>query len=89
MRELEKLGMPWAGAGMTRDEAWQPRVFEIEGMTVALFAFTELLNNWKSDEAPDDKPHVAIFDVKRAEKAVAAAAKKYDAVVVSAHWGAE
>lgn len=96
MRHLDALGMPFAGAGMTRDLAWQPVVFEIgeatehgATMTVALFAFTELLNTWERDEAPDGEPHVAIFDVKRAEKAVRAAAKKYDAVIVSAHWGAE
>lgn len=93
MKHLDAIGMPFAGAGMTRDLAWQPVVFEIDAagstMTVAFFAFTELLNSPERDEAPDDEPHVAIFDVKRAERVVGEAAKKYDAVIVSAHWGAE
>ena len=56
---------------MTLDEAWTPRVFDVEGMTVAFFAFTELLNDRTKDEAPPHKPHVAMFDVKRLDRAIA------------------
>lgn len=86
---LDLLGMPFAGAGRTRAEAYQPRIFEINGMRIAVLAFTELLNDLPLDEAPDRAPHVAMFDIKLAEKAVRAAAKQADAVIVSAHWGTE
>ena len=86
---LDLLGLPFAGAGRTRDEAYLPRIFDVNGMKIAFLAFTELLNDITKDDAPDRDPHVAIFDIKRAEKAVRAAAKQSDAVIVSAHWGTE
>lgn len=86
---LDLLNMPFAGAGRTRDEAYEPRIFEVNGMRIAFLAFTELLNDLNKDIAPDGEPHVAMFDIKRAEKAVRAAAKQADAVIVSAHWGTE
>jgi len=86
---LDLLGLPFAGAGRTRDEACLPRIFDVNGIKIAFLAFTELLNDLSKDDAPDREPHVAMFDIKRAEKAVRAAAKQSDAVIVSAHWGTE
>ncbi|HUR82010.1 MAG TPA: CapA family protein, partial [Thermoanaerobaculia bacterium] len=67
---LDLLGLPFLGSGRTRDEAYLPRIFEVNGMKIAFLAFTELLNDITKDEAPDGDPHVAMFDIKRAEKAV-------------------
>lgn len=89
MDVLDQLGMPFAGAGRTLEEAYLPRIFEVNGMRVAFLAFTELLNDPPLDKAPDSEPRVAMFHIGKAEKAVRAAAKEADAVVVSAHWGAE
>ena len=89
MEHLEALRLPFAGAGRTRGEAYRPVVLEAGGLKIAFLAFTELLNNPGRDVAPAGEPHVAIFDIPRAERAVREAAAIADAVIVSAHWGTE
>ena len=90
LAHLDELGMAHVGAGATVDDALTPRIFELNGIRVAMLGFAEFLNGHGEDKKSDlMQMPVAIFDPKRATAAVAAAAKLADVVIVSVHWGVE
>jgi hypothetical protein len=88
MRHFDELGIAYVGGGASVDDALTPKVFELNGIRVAMLGFTELMNE-HGNEAPAGQPHVSMFDLKKAVAAIRRAAKDADAVVVSVHWGVE
>ncbi|SEO23594.1 poly-gamma-glutamate synthesis protein (capsule biosynthesis protein) [Halogranum amylolyticum] len=88
---LDDAHIPFCGAGVDEDDAWQPAVVDVGELTVALVGFTD---NTPEFAATDDSPGTAYFDVareddrSRVERALAAAHESDpDLVVASLHWG--
>lgn len=88
---LDREGVVHAGAGNNIKEASQPAMITIDGLKVALVAFTDNEPSW---EAQDSLPGVlfcpidirderakGVFEIVRQTKA------KADIVIASAHWG--
>lgn len=91
LRHLQEHGIEYVGAGKNAQEAYSARYFELNGMTVALLGFSQVLpeTSWY---ALDDRPGVAgAYDhvLPQVEKAIRAARERADLVVVITHWGEE
>ncbi|WP_248344730.1 CapA family protein [Anaeromyxobacter paludicola] len=89
--ELDRLGMPFVGAGPAPHEAG-PRLVELNGLRVAFLGFAQFFNQSGNDcPARREGPCVkaSLLDPERAVAAVREAAARSDAVVVSIHWGVE
>ncbi|WP_249897969.1 CapA family protein [Paenibacillus sp. PK3_47] len=86
---LSKRSIPYVGAGSDSKEAYSAQYFERKGIKIALLGFTRVMP--KSDwMAGAKKPGVAsVYDSAEALKAITAARKKADLVVVVVHWGKE
>ncbi len=90
---LEKAasgGLDTVGAGADIDEAFTPLHRTIQGVDVAIFAFSQvddLAEEWAA--TPDRSGMAMAFDTERAYAAVRAARADSDLVVVLPHWGAE
>lgn len=91
LAELDRLGMPFVGAGPTPREAG-PRTVELNGIKLAFLGFAQFFNQ-SGNECParPDGPclKAALLDPDRAVAEVREAAAHADAVVVSLHWGVE
>jgi poly-gamma-glutamate synthesis protein (capsule biosynthesis protein) len=94
LRELDRLGMPYVGAGEAGREAG-PRLFQVNGLELAFLAYAYGYNQSGNDcptaATRGDRPclKASLLDPERAVAEVAAAARRADAVVVSVHWGIE
>ncbi|KWX76830.1 hypothetical protein AMQ84_14240 [Paenibacillus riograndensis] len=89
LEHLNKRGIPYVGGGVDAAEAYSAKYFERNGIRIALLGFTRVMPvmEWKAEAG---KPGVAsVYDSAEALKAVAAAKKKADLVVVVVHWGKE
>lgn len=86
---LSKRSIPYVGAGSDSKEAYSAQYFERKGIKIALLGFTRVMPkiDWS---AGANKPGLAsAYDSSEALKAIAAARKKADLVVVVVHWGKE
>ncbi|CAI6026176.1 hypothetical protein PAECIP112173_00453 [Paenibacillus sp. JJ-100] len=86
---LKEYGISHAGAGMNDTEAYEPAYFERKGIKIALLGFSRVVPvaSWKAE---GNRAGVAeAYDSTRAIKAIQAARKKADLVIVVAHWGEE
>jgi hypothetical protein len=85
---LDAGGLPYLGAGATCEEARRARVFEANGVRVAMLGATRLYNDKPERQKGD--PCSFAFDEKAALSEVAAAREAgADFVVLSIHWGVE
>lgn len=77
-----------AGGGANKKAAWKPVVIKRKGATIAFFAFSEIT---PASFAATAKRSGCAYTQNFAavKRAVKAAAKKYDYVVVGMHWGIE
>ena len=86
---LQKQGLPWAGTGRSKSEAWKPYIFEKHGVKVGVLALTRL-NNYTF---PRQNSYYAHLTRQRVRKdlppKVRALSKKVDFTVVILHWGVE
>jgi poly-gamma-glutamate synthesis protein (capsule biosynthesis protein) len=89
--ELDKAGLPFYGAGRTRQEAFRGLRLEKNGVKLALLGASQFFNNDKESEgAKPDQPHCNRADEPQAMvEAVKAARADADFVIVSLHWGVE
>ncbi len=91
---LDRLAMPYVGAGPEGRESG-PRVFEVNGLSLAFLGYARFFNQDGNDcPRPAERggrPCVksSLLDPERAAAEVRTAAARYDAVVVSLHWGTE
>ena len=86
---LSKRGIPYVGAGNNSTEAYSAQYFERQGIKIALLGFTRVMphSDWMAGAG---KPGVAsVYDSAEALRAIAAAKRKADLVVVVVHWGKE
>jgi poly-gamma-glutamate synthesis protein (capsule biosynthesis protein) len=92
VEQLDRLGMPYVGAGPAGREPG-PRILTLNGIRVAFLAYARFLNQSGNDcpAIPRARPCVraSLLDADRAIADVGAAAAAADAVVVSLHWGEE
>lgn len=86
---LQKQGLPWAGTGRTKSEAWKPYIYEKHGVKLGVLALTRL-NNYTF---PRQNSYYAHLTRQRVRKdlppKVRALSKKVDFTVVILHWGVE
>ncbi|MEZ4240727.1 MAG: CapA family protein [Myxococcota bacterium] len=88
MDRLDDASLAYVGAGRTCAEAYGPRWFELDGIRIAMFAGTEVLND--SLNRGDDEACVSVLEPDRVLAGVAQArADGADLVLVSIHWGVE
>ena len=86
---LNEAGIRHAGAGHNDEEAFTPAVFDIKGMSIAVFSLSRVVPHvsWKADK---NHPGVAeTYDPRRAVEAIERARESNDLIIVYAHWGEE
>lgn len=92
-RHTEAVGLHVAGAGADLDEALMPTMIEVNGVRIAMLAYTRWSNNGKQVmkggavafyEYPKDMLKVAVPAIIAARRYLGA-----DFVIVSVHWGKE
>ena len=83
--------IPMIGIGANEAEAFAPSVFEVDGVSIAVLAATQLREETTVYfSATPDKPGVAnMIEMDRITAAVQDAAATHDVVVVVPHWGRE
>lgn len=87
MKNLENIGIFYAGAGKNISDASQVKVIEKNGVRVGFLAFTDVGPNWMA--ATEEKSGILLAsDPKRIEYIQNAKALS-DVLVVSYHWGDE
>ncbi|MHA6529776.1 CapA family protein [Paenibacillus sp. BAC0078] len=89
LSHLRSRSIPYVGGGANATEAYTAKYFERQGIRIALLGFTRVMprSDWM---AGTNKPGVAsVYDSAEALKAIAAAKKQADLVVVVVHWGKE
>ncbi len=87
LHHLSRAGLLALGSGSTREQAEGPLILERRGVRWALFARTERLN--LGGFGAKSRAHVALLDLDRTRRAIAAVRPHVDVVVVSLHWGDE
>ncbi len=86
---LDDHGIGHAGAGMNKQEAWEPAVRDVNGTSVAFLSFSHILP--AGFIATNEKAGLAQgrLNMDEVEDAIRAADARYDYVLVSFHWGVE
>jgi poly-gamma-glutamate capsule biosynthesis protein CapA/YwtB (metallophosphatase superfamily) len=81
--------IPIVGIGADEDEAYAPAVLSAKGLQVAVFGASEVFEMTLSrySAGPGKGGIASAAPIVRLRKAVAAASRKYDVVVVFLHWG--
>lgn len=83
--ELTRVGVVYAGAGESENEAFAPAWIVRGGCRVAFFSFTDSFNRRASDDPPFVAAHLARRPL--ALSALRAARPHADVLVVAVHWG--
>jgi poly-gamma-glutamate capsule biosynthesis protein CapA/YwtB (metallophosphatase superfamily) len=90
LEHLRAAGIGWVGAGADLEAARAPRVFEAGGTRLGILAFSDHPAEFA---AGPERPGIAYVDLRGAgaprwvHRAIAAARRSADAVLVSPHWG--
>ena len=86
---LDEIGVAHAGAGMTEREAEAMVEYEVNGASIAFFAWTDIVPNYFV--AYGDEPGVvsARLNMDDALRRVREAKQTHDIVIVAMHWGVE
>lgn len=88
--ELEKVDLPYTGAGRTRAEAQKGLRIERNGIRLAVLGASQFFNADETNVDDPAQPHAnRIGDGRELIEAVRAARAETDFVIVSMHWGAE
>jgi poly-gamma-glutamate synthesis protein (capsule biosynthesis protein) len=84
---LKESGIDYVGAGFDENEAYAPKIKEVNGTKIAFLAFTNLgAPSW---EATTDKSGMALFSKDKLGGAIKNAKNRSNLVVVSFHFGDE
>ncbi|MCR4261025.1 MAG: CapA family protein [Candidatus Colwellbacteria bacterium] len=75
------------GAGANYEEANSPALFEVNGASIAVLAYTNLLP--KSMQASEESPGLSDFDLDKVKESINTLSSQGYLVVVSLHWGDE
>ncbi|NLG37793.1 MAG: CapA family protein [Clostridiales bacterium] len=88
---IKAEGMACTGTFLSRDEYYEPLVVDVNGVKVAILAYTDLLSA-NSKDIPDEKMNFCIkmLNIKTVRKDIELSREKgADIVIVSVHWGDE
>jgi poly-gamma-glutamate synthesis protein (capsule biosynthesis protein) len=89
-KNLRQGGIAPVGAGKDSEQALEPATFEINGWKIAVIGLDQVVDPFPEAVATEDKPGTAAgHDVDLMVRAIRAAAKEADIVIVSIHWGVE
>ena len=88
-RNLERAGISPVGAGKDQEEALRPAMFDEGGWTIAVLGFDEVLDPLDAVAGPHKPGTAAGHDFSLMVRAVRAAERAADLVVVMIHWGVE
>jgi poly-gamma-glutamate synthesis protein (capsule biosynthesis protein) len=85
---LKRAGIAYAGAGTTRKAAWRPAIIERNGARIAFLSFSQI---GPSSFAATSERSGTAYTLNRTavNRAIKAAGKRADYVIVSFHWGVE
>lgn len=87
LRTLSEAGIIYIGGGFTGSEAYQEKVVTINGVRIAVLAFSEFEAGGITGNST--KPGIAIISAKEVQTGVSRAKQNNDFVVVSYHFGEE
>jgi poly-gamma-glutamate synthesis protein (capsule biosynthesis protein) len=85
---LERAQVGFAGTGRDLEQAYQPHVLRAKGLSVAVFAVTQVWNQPPFD-SHEGKGFVAWADVAQLKTGIEQARRDYDFVIISFHGGEE
>jgi poly-gamma-glutamate synthesis protein (capsule biosynthesis protein) len=86
LQALEAAGIAGLGGGASEEQAFEPRIVDVDGLRVALLAFDATGQGLRAGAGI---PGVASWSKARAREAVARARRSADIVAVGIHGGAE
>jgi poly-gamma-glutamate capsule biosynthesis protein CapA/YwtB (metallophosphatase superfamily) len=90
VRNLRQAGIEPVGAGQDAAEALAPALFEISGWKIAVVGIDEVVDPFPEAVATEDKPGTAAgHDREAMVRAIRAAERAADLVIVTIHWGVE
>jgi poly-gamma-glutamate synthesis protein (capsule biosynthesis protein) len=90
LRNLRRAGIAPVGAGRDAAQALAPAMFEINGWKVAVVGIDEVVDPFPEAVATEDKPGTAAgHDREAMVRAIRAAERAADLVIVTIHWGVE
>lgn len=90
VRNVRQAGLAPVGAGANQERALEPAMFELEGWTVAVVGLDMVVDPFPAAIATDAKPGTAAgHDEDLMIRAIEAADRVADVVVVTIHWGIE
>lgn len=88
---LKKNNIPFCGAGKNLEDAAKPAVINIQGKSIAFFAWCQYNSVYIGHlkRATENSPGVNSLDINTCVKQIKAAKQKYDFVFALPHWGNE
>jgi len=90
IRNLRRNDIAPVGAGADEDEALSPALLEVNGWTVAVVGFDQVVDPYPDAIATEAKPGTAAgHDAGLMVRAIRAADRGADIVIVTIHWGVE
>lgn len=90
LRHAARAGMPVVGAGRDADAAYSPWVADVDGLRIAILGLSQISELAERWEARNGVAGIAMgHERSRAARAVQAARRQADVVIVFLHWGQE
>lgn len=91
MRQLDRLGIKYCGAGKNLEEARNPAVVTLNGKSVAFIAFCDNKPGTCGyiPEASDSTPGINVMSECNIKNSIAALKGRFDYLFVMMHWGKE
>ena len=87
-KRLSEAGIFYVGGGFDKEEPYEPRIIEVNGMKIAFLGFSQFGKNYL-ESGGINKSGIAVIDEEKIGTAVKKARAEADIVVVSFHWGEE
>lgn len=90
IRELQKAGIKYTGAGMNMEEACKPAILVCQNIRIGLLGFTDNEPGWQAGKTKCGVNYIDIrysHDRERALEAIRELKEETDFVIISLHWG--
>lgn len=89
LNNLDKVGISYVGGGMTRESAYQGRIFTVKGLKIGVLGFAKV-NGGAQSIAGKNKPGMTNgYDATSTSNAIKQMRALSDVVMILAHWGEE
>ncbi len=89
LKELEKVGILYAGAGRTLDKAKHGIRLQKNGINIAILGASQFFNNKNGETQKNNIPQANKLDTATMKKSIHNARQEADLVIVCIHWGQE